>query len=418
MSQDSAVADSAASGERPPSGQGRPPSQRPRGPLEHVRHVLVGFFMGCAEVVPGVSGGTVALVGGIYTRLIDAVRDAVNAAVTVARGQFGDGGERLRKLDWAFLIPLGIGMVAAVLSLARVITHFLEEEPVRVSGLFLGLVLGSVVVALRIMRKVDASTLFIVVGVGVVVFALLGLGSETEAAEVDAATAPLWAYPLAASIAICAWILPGVSGSLMLVMMGMYANVFAALDNRELAPLLLFAVGAVVGLAVFSKLLAWLLEHHHDRMVAVMIGLMFGSVRVLWPWPGGVESTELGAISSSDAVIPVLLAVVGFVAVAAIGALGLVKEEEPRSPELVKGARNINERPSLVGPILVTIFCFLPFGIVAIVYAAQAGAAWDRGSASEAAQLGEKSKKWTIAAVVIGLVGVVLYGLLVVAAVG
>lgn len=320
MSQDSAVADVAAGG----GSTGQEPSRPWYG---HLRHVLVGFLMGCAEVVPGVSGGTVALVGGVYTRLIDAVRDAVNAAVTVVRGQVGEGLERVRRLDWVFLVPLGAGMVAALVTLARVVTYFLDEEPVRVSGLFLGLVLGSVVVASRLVRKVDASLLLIAVGVGGALFLLLGLRSETEAAEVDAATAPLWAYPLAASIAICAWILPGVSGSLMLVMMGMYANVFAALDDRELAPMVLFALGAVVGLALFSKALAWLLEHHHDRMLATMIGLMLGSLRVLWPWPGGVMSTELGAPSSSDTVIPILLAVAGFAVVAAVGSLGLVKEE-------------------------------------------------------------------------------------------
>jgi putative membrane protein len=322
MSQDSAVAADVAPDES------SAPSPPAGGWPAHVRHLVIGFLMGSAEVVPGVSGGTVALVGGVYTRLIDAVRDGVNAALPFGRGQIGEGLQRVRKLDWQFLIPLGVGMVVAVLSLARVITHFLDEEPVRIAGLFLGLVLGSVLVALRVMRKVDASALAIVVGVGVLFFMLLGLHSETEAAEVDTATAPLWAYPLAASIAICAWILPGISGSLMLVMMGMYANVFAAVDNRELGPIVLFAIGAVVGLALFSKLLAWLLEHHHDRMVAVMIGLMFGSLRVLWPWPGGVDSTELGAPSSSDTVIPVLLAVVGFAVVAVGGRLGLGNEDE------------------------------------------------------------------------------------------
>lgn len=288
----------------PGPGEGGPASW-----LGHLRHVLVGFFMGCAEVVPGVSGGTVALVGGVYTRLIDAVRDAVNAALTFGRGRFGEGVERLRRLDWAFLLPLGFAMVVAVLSLARVITHFLEEEPVRVSGLFAGLVLGSVVVAVGLIRRVDGSTLAIVLAVGLAMFFLLGLQSETEGSSADAASAPLWAYPLAASIAICAWILPGVSGSLMLVMMGMYSHVFAAVDDREMLPLLLFAAGAVVGLAVFSKLLAWLLEHHHDRVLAAMVGLMFGSLRVLWPWPGGVETTNLGQPVWDDVPFAIIVAV-------------------------------------------------------------------------------------------------------------
>lgn len=299
---------------------------RPGGAAAHVRHLVIGFLMGSAEVVPGVSGGTVALVGGIYTRLIDAVRDGVNLGLTFARGRFGEGMGRLRQLDWALLVPLLVAMAAAVLTLARVIDHYLETQPERLSGLFLGLVLGSVPVALRFLRRVDAATVLIVVGVGAALFVLLGLREETVGEAGDAATAPLWAYPLAASVAICAWILPGVSGSLMLVMMGMYAHVFGALSDGDLPPLVLFAAGAVIGLALFSKILAWLLEHHHDRMVAVMIGLMLGSVRVLWPWPNGVESSGLSA-PGDDVTIPVLLAVVGFVVVLLAGRLGDVQEE-------------------------------------------------------------------------------------------
>lgn len=308
------------------------PQRAPEGAAGHVRHLVIGFLMGSAEVVPGVSGGTVALVGGIYTRLIDAVRDGVNLALALARGRFDEGVRRFRRLDWALLIPLLISMAVAVLSLARVIDHYLETQPVPISGLFLGLVLGSVPVAFRLIRRVDAGAVLTAVGVGVALFVLLGLREETVGEAGDTAGAPLWAYPLAASVAICAWILPGVSGSLMLVMMGMYSHVFGAINDGDLPPLILFAVGAAIGLALFSKLLAWLLERHHDRMVAAMIGLMLGSVRVLWPWPGGVESSGLEA-PRDDVGIPLLLAVVGFAVVLLFGRLGGVKEEPAPSAE-------------------------------------------------------------------------------------
>lgn len=298
-----------------------------QGMAAHARHAVIGFCMGSAEVVPGVSGGTVALVGGVYTRLIDAVRDAVNVGVSVARGKIAEAIDGFKKLDWVFLIPLGLGMVVAILSLARVIEHYLEEEPVTIAGLFLGLVLGSVLVSARLIRKIDATAMLLAIGAGVGLFLLLGLRQDTVGEEAEVANAPLWAYPLAASIAICAWILPGISGSLMLVMMGMYSDVFGALNDRDLLPLVLFAVGAVIGLALFSKLLAWLMDHHHDHMVAAMIGLMLGSTRVLWPWPGGVESTEL-ARPSGDVLLPVLLAVVGFAVILAVGRLGVLADED------------------------------------------------------------------------------------------
>jgi putative membrane protein len=298
----------------------------PTGPLAHARHGVFGFLMGMADLVPGVSGGTVALVCGIYARLINAVRDGVHAVVTLLRGRVRDGLGEVRRLDWALLVPLLTGIGLAVVSLAALIEHLLDEQPVAIAGLFLGLVLGSAVVASRLIRRVDAQAVLIAAGVAIGLFILLGLRQETTADAADAATAPVWAFPAAASLAICAMILPGVSGSLLLVMMGMYAHVLAAVNDRDIGLLALFLLGAVVGLGLFSRLLAWLLGNHHDRVVAAMIGLMLGSMRVLWPWPDGTSSTSL-ATPSGEIVVPVVLAVAGFVVVLAIGRLGILREE-------------------------------------------------------------------------------------------
>jgi putative membrane protein len=307
------------------------PAPEHTGVIGTVRHVVFGFLMGAADVVPGVSGGTIALVCGIYARLIDAVRDGARAATNLARGRVGLGLRQLREVDWALLVPLLAGIGVAVVSLASVIEHQLEEEPVRIAGLFLGLVLGSVAVAVRLIRRPDARTPVIIVAVAVAMFVVLGVRQETSAEAADAATAPLWAYPAAAAVAICAMILPGVSGSFLLVLMGMYAHVLAAVNDREIGLLLLFVAGAVVGLGAFSRLLGWLMDHHHDLVVAAMIGLMLGSIRVLWPWPHGTETTELAA-PSDDVVLPVVFAAVGLVVVLIVARLGVLKEEPPPNP--------------------------------------------------------------------------------------
>lgn len=319
------VADGPAAGD---AARPAPDEAAPAGARGAVRHGIIGFLMGSADVVPGVSGGTIALVGGIYARLIEAVRDGARALTTVARGRVRDGLGQLRQVDWALLVPLLAGIGLAVVSLASVVEHMLEEEPVRLAGLFSGLVLGSVVVAFRMVRRVDATVVAIFAVSAVALFVLLGLREETTAEAGQAASAPLWAYPAAAMVAICAMILPGVSGSFLLVTMGMYDDVLAAVNDREIGILLLFLVGCVVGLGAFSRVLAWLMANHHDRVVAAMIGLMVGSGRVLWPWPGGTSTTELAG-PSGDVAVPLALAVVGFVVVAAIGRFGALQEEPP-----------------------------------------------------------------------------------------
>jgi putative membrane protein len=287
--------------------------------------------MGAADVVPGVSGGTVALVSGIYARLIDAIRDGARAMGWLLRGRVVDGLRGIRDVDWALLVPLLVGIAVAVLTLASVIEHLIEDEPVKLGGLFFGLVAGSVMVAWGLLRRPDPRLLLIVGVTAVVFFVALGLRTDTTSEATEVATAPLWAFPASGAVAICAMILPGVSGSFLLVMLGMYGDVLGAVNQRDLLPLALFLAGCVVGLALFSRLLAWLLDHHHDRIVAAMIGLMLGSVRILWPWPGGTATTSLAA-PSGDVVVPVLLAAGGFLFVLALGRLGAVREEPVPHP--------------------------------------------------------------------------------------
>ncbi len=262
--------------------------------------------MGSADLVPGVSGGTIALVFGIYRRLIDAVRTGSSALGRFIKLDFAGGFALLKSVEWIFFVPLLMGIGAAVLILAGPIEHALEAYPVQMAGLFLGLVAGSVVVAWGLIEKRTAMRFGVMIGVAVVAFVLLGLGGSKDAGLTDP---PLWAFPAAGAIAICAMILPGISGSFILVMLGMYQPVLSAVADRDLFTIAIFALGCVVGLALFSQLLHWALHNHYDTVMAALVGLMLGSVRVLWPWPMGVDSTDLAAPSDYIA-ITTLLAVI------------------------------------------------------------------------------------------------------------
>jgi putative membrane protein len=278
--------------------------------------------MGSADIVPGVSGGTVALVLGIYDRLIHNVSQGAHALRQLLSRDIAEFGVTLRRIEWVWLFSLLAGVLTAVFALSSILERLLEEEPVRMAALFLGLIVGSVWVALRMLDKVDGASVAIMLVVGGSMFLLLGLRSDTHAAD-DAAevvTRSWWAFFLAGAIAICAMILPGISGSFILVMLGMYSEVLGAVNDRNFFVLFVFVIGCVVGLALFSTLLNWLLEHYHRWVLAAMIGLMLGSTRVLWPWPGGTDTTTL-AMPADDVVVPVLLIVFGAAVVVAVDLL-------------------------------------------------------------------------------------------------
>lgn len=246
--------------------------------------------MGTADLVPGVSGGTIALVLGIYERLVTSIREGSSALGSILKADATGFRHHLRRVEWSFLIPLLGGILLAVITLASFLAHQLEDHPTVVAGLFFGLVVGSVFIAWRLLKERAPRHLAITLLVGLVLFFLLGLGEGQEAAD------PAFiGFFGAGALAICAMILPGISGSLILLMLGMYAPVLSAVSDRDLATIGVFAVGAIAGLAVFSQILHWALEHYHDDVLAALVGLMAGSLRVLWPWPAGVESVELTA---------------------------------------------------------------------------------------------------------------------------
>lgn len=291
------------------------PVAKDRGVTPLVAQVLRGGLMGAADIVPGVSGGTVALVLGIYHRLIGQVSAGAHALGSAAKLDLRTAWVRLRALDWRFLIPLAVGIGVAVVGLASIIEHLLDTQPVRMAGLFFGLVIGSVVVASRLVQGWDTTRLAICALTAVVTFFVLGL----QSGPVD--NPSLVIYFVAGAIAICAMILPGISGSFLLLMLGMYDNVLGALTDRNLMVLVVFIAGCVIGLAAFSQLLHWGLVHHERTMLAGLIGLMVGSLRVLWPWPDGTSGNAALEMPSGDVALPIVLAVVGFIVVIGITAI-------------------------------------------------------------------------------------------------
>jgi putative membrane protein len=278
-------------------------------------HYAQGLLMGGADIIPGVSGGTMALIVGIYERLIDAIHAVAHGAVAVARGERRDGLATLRGVPWGFVLPLGFGILTALGIGTVVIEPLLEAYPVAMAALFAGLIIGALPIPWKRIRARSSRVYAAAAAAGVVAFLLAGL---TESGVGDPSLLMVFA---AAAVAICAMILPGISGAYLLLVMGMYRPTLSAARALDVAYLATFAAGAIIGLGAFSKVLAWLLDHRHDLTMAALVGLMAGSLRRLWPW-----QTEVGALvapgDGSEIGLAVALVVLGATAVLALERLG------------------------------------------------------------------------------------------------
>ncbi|MBJ31935.1 MAG: DUF368 domain-containing protein [Acidimicrobiaceae bacterium] len=240
-----------------------------------------GACMGAADVVPGVSGGTVALVTGIYDRLVGTAHHGARILGRLVRGDLRGTVDAVRSFPWSFAVPLLAGMLAAVVLLAGLIEDALVDHPEPMAGLFLGLVAASVLVVRRDVAWTSGR-----VAIAVVVAAALFTALGWQGAPVHD-PAP-WALFGGGMVAVCAMVLPGISGSFLLLILGLYAAAIEVVDERMLADAAVLAAGAVVGLAYFSSLLVRLLDRWPHDVMATMVGLLVGSLRVLWPWPHGV----------------------------------------------------------------------------------------------------------------------------------
>ena len=281
-----------------------------------------GLAMGAADVVPGVSGGTLALLLGIYDRLVGQVAHLSTAAGLLLRGRVRHSLALIRRAEWGFLVPLAVGIGVAIVGLVEAVRWLIDEQPVGLSAAFFGLVAMTVVTTRLQVSQWRAGLVVVFVAVAIAVFVVLGVraGSVADPAAVVIVGA--------GALAICAMILPGISGAFVLLLLGLYDPITEAVSERDFGTIVLFGLGAAIGLGLFSRLLARLLDRWRDAMIAVLMGLMAGSLRVLWPWPvgdadsGGFGNAELGAAPASDLLVALIAALVAAAVAVGLHRLG------------------------------------------------------------------------------------------------
>ena len=243
--------------------------------------VLKGMGMGAADVVPGVSGGTIAFITGIYEELINSIKGINLKAIKLFFT--GRWFSFWKQINGNFLLAVFAGIAISVLSLARVLEYLLENKPILIWSFFFGLVLASsYVVSRKITRWQYPIVIALVAGIGIAFY----ITSVTPTTTTDAS----WFVILSGGLASCAMILPGISGSFILLLLGKYTFALHAVNERIILDLLLLGLGAVTGLILFANLLSWLLKKYHDITIAVLVGFMIGSLNKIWPWKETVKS--------------------------------------------------------------------------------------------------------------------------------
>lgn len=234
-----------------------------------------GFAMGASDIVPGVSGGTMAFILGIYDELIDAIH-SIDMGFIRKMIAF-KWREAFSNIPWQFLLALGLGLVTAVLTLSNGLHWALETHPILVWSFFFGLIVSSIIVIRNRVQHWSFINIFAALAAAVGAYILVGLTpSETPH------TPPL--LFLSGAIAICAMILPGISGAFILVLLGKYSFVLGAVKSFDFLTIMFVGLGAAVGLVSFARLLRWTLRKNHDLVVAILTGFMAGSLRKVWPW--------------------------------------------------------------------------------------------------------------------------------------
>ncbi|MBU1309568.1 MAG: DUF368 domain-containing protein [Gammaproteobacteria bacterium] len=242
--------------------------------MQYLQWLIKGLAMGAADVVPGVSGGTLAFILGIYERLLAAISSCNLAALKlVGRMQFT---AFWRHIDGTFLLCLFAGILLSIFSLAGVITYLLEYRPIPLWALFCALIITALPHLCASVRWNLSRLLLAMLGIACAVMVAMLTPRELEPAA--------WMFFIAGAVAICAMILPGISGSFILLMSGMYAPVLLAVTELQLTVLSLFMLGCIIGLLSFSRLLHWLLQHYHDSSLALLIGVVIGALYRIWPW--------------------------------------------------------------------------------------------------------------------------------------
>jgi len=255
---------------------------QPQTLMQYLRLVLTGFAMGAADIVPGVSGGTMAFILGVYTNLIDAIKSFNVDAIRLLLGLRFNA--LMDHISFRFLLALGLGLLSAILSLSSFLSATMDDPNGRVLlfAFFFGLVLASILTIGVKVRWSMAAAAMLMAGT-VIAFIIVNV----VPAEADHSAPFLF---VSGMIAITAMILPGISGSFMLLILGQYDFVLTAVSNRDLPPVIIVGLGAVVGIIAFSRVLSYLLTHYYNLTVALLVGFMAGSLWKIYPWKACLES--------------------------------------------------------------------------------------------------------------------------------
>lgn len=261
-----------------------------------------GLLMGSADIVPGVSGGTIALITGIYAHLIEAIsKIRFGFLKPLFKGDFsGFVSELLDEIDFKFFIPLVLGIGIAFLTLAKVVTYCMDAHTAVTYSFFLGLIIASAVILFKKLNSVNLKNIFFAFLGAVLTYIFVSLNPI-------AANHSLPILFISGMIAICAMILPGVSGSFLLLLLGQYKYMLNALHQLHFTEIIVFVVGAVIGILGFSKILNYLLKNYEEATMAFLIGVMVGSLKV-----PSVEIINATGLSLSGLIPCIVVAVIGF----------------------------------------------------------------------------------------------------------
>lgn len=269
-------------------------TKKPFSIVETLLNFIRGSLIGIAELIPGISGGTIALITGVYKRVIDSAAEAVRGIVLLfglSKSNLAKSSKHFKAIAWSLLIPMLIGMVTAIFVGAGIVEPLLEQYPTVTKAAFAGLIAASLFVPITLSGMGWKLSHYLVLLVSA--SAAFAFTSIPRAADADPSFIVIM---VSAAFAVCALVLPGISGSYLLLALGMYAPTLAAVNDRDFGYLGTFVLGAILGLASFVSLLQWLLANKLKMTMVVMTGLMVGSLRALWPW-----QSETGAILNPEA---------------------------------------------------------------------------------------------------------------------
>ena len=231
--------------------------------------------MGAADLVPGVSGGSIALITGIYKELLDSINSFNGESLKLLlKFEFN---AFFKAVNGAFLLSLFLGIFTSIFSLSMLITYLMAEHPIPLWSFFCGLILVSAFLIVKDIKKWS---------IGVIIALIVGTIAAYFITELPPTSSPdaLWFTFLSGAIAICAMILPGISGSFILLILGKYEQILQAVSERDMVTLAVFALGCIVGLLSFSRVISWLLKHYYSITIGLLSGFMLGSINKLWPW--------------------------------------------------------------------------------------------------------------------------------------